>query len=99
MGWAIANACSSKECPRATPTNYLQVIVSSGNKNALSQIEKFMKYVEEKISGLLKDINYANINDIQIRYFNKSGKLNELYKGSELTEENYDNIISKIKSE
>ena len=58
-----------------------------------------MKYVEQKISGLLKDINYANINDIQIRYFNKSGKLNELYKGSELTEENYDNIISKIKSE
>ena len=51
------------------------------------------------MSGLLKNINYANINDIQVRYYNKSGKLNELYKGNELTEENYDNIISQIKNE
>ena len=99
MGWAIANACSSKEGQKATPTNYLQILVSSGNKDALTQIEKFFKYVEEKMSGLLKNINYANINDIQVRYYNKSGKLNELYKGNELTEENYDNIISQIKNE
>ena len=52
MGWAIANACSSKECQRATPTNYLQILVSSGNQEAITQIKKFMQYVEQKVSGL-----------------------------------------------
>ena len=98
MGWAIANACSSKECQRATPTNYLQILVSSGNQEALTQIKKFMKYVEQKVSGLLKDVNYANIKNIQIRYYNDSGKLNELYQGNDLTEDKYENIISQIKN-
>ena len=98
MGWAIANACSSKECQRATHTNYLQILVSSGNQEALTQIKKFMQYVEQKVSGLLKDVNYANIKNIQIRYYNESGKLNELYQGNDLTEDKYENIISQIKN-
>ena len=98
MGWAITNACSSKECQRATPTNYLQILVSSGNQEAITQIKKFMQYVEQKVSGLLKDVNYANIKNIQIRYYNNSGKINELYQGNDLTEDKYENIISQIKN-
>ena len=98
MGWAIANACSSKECQRATPTNYLQILVSSGNQEAITQIKKFMQYVEQKVSGLLDDVNYANIKNIQIRYYNNSGKINELYQGNDLTEDKYENIISQIKN-
>ena len=98
MGWAIANACSSKECQRATPTNYLQILVSSGNQEAITQIKKFMQYVDQKVSGLLKDVNYANIKNIQIRYYNNSGKINELYQGNDLTEDKYENIISQIKN-
>ena len=98
MGWAIANACSSKECQRATPTNYLQILVSSGNQEAITQIKKFMQYVEQRVSGLLKDVNYANIKNIQIRYYNNSGKINELYQGNDLTEDKYENIISQIKN-
>lgn len=98
MGWAIANACSSKECQRATPTNYLQILVSSGNQEAITQIKKFMQYVEQKVSGLLKDVKYANIKNIQIRYYNNSGKINELYQGNDLTEDKYENIISQIKN-
>ena len=98
MGWAIANACSSKECQRATPTNYLQILVSSGNQEAITQIKKFLQYVEQKVSGLLKDVNYANIKNIQIRYYNNSGKINELYQGNDLTEDKYENIISQIKN-
>ena len=98
MGWAIANACSSKECQRATPTNYLQILVSSGNQEAITQIKKFMQYVEQKVSGLLKDVKYANIRNIQIRYYNNSGKINELYQGNDLTEDKYENIISQIKN-
>ena len=98
MGWAIANACSSKECQRATPTNYLQILVSSTNQEAITQIKNFLKYVDQKVSGIFKDINYANINNIQIRYFNNSGKMNVLYKDKDLTEDKYEKIISQIKN-
>ena len=57
-----------------------------------------MQYVEQKVSGLLKDVNYANIENIQIRYYNNSGKINELYQGNDLTEDKYENIISQIKN-
>ena len=97
MGWAIANACSNKGCERSTPTNYLEILVSSANQNAIAQIEKFMKYVEENISGLFKNVRYVNIKDIQIRYFDKAGKMNEVYKGEDLNEDKYENIISKIR--
>ena len=97
MGWAIANACSNKGCERSTPTNYLEILVSSTNQNAIAQIEKFMKYVEENISGLFKNVRYVNIKNIQIRHFDKAGKMNEVYKGEDLNEDKYENIISKIR--
>ena len=98
MGWAIASACSSKGCQRATPSKYLQVLVSSTNKEGITQIENFMKYVEQRISDLFKVVNYANIKNVQIRYFNSSGKMSELYKGDDLTEDKYENILSKLKN-
>ena len=59
MGWTKANNCSSKEWKdRFLIIIYLQILVSSVNQEALTQIKKFMKYIEQKFSDLLKDVNY-----------------------------------------
>ena len=97
MGWAIEEACGSKECSRATPTNYLEILLPSGNKEANIQIDKFIEYLDQIAKKTSRNVRYANITNIQIRYFNRSGKMKTLYKGSDLNEDEYDNIISKIK--
>ena len=97
MGWAIASAFSSKGCSRATPTNYLEIFVSSGNKEAITQIEKFLKYLDQNVGGIFRNVRYANIKNIQIRYFNRAGKMNILYVGNELSEDKFENIKSQIR--
>ena len=98
MGWAIKEACSPKQCDRVTPSNYLEVIVSSANKYAITQVEKFLQYIEKNFNGVSKGVKHANINDIRVRYYNPSGKLNELYQGTDLNEENYSSIVSQIRN-
>ena len=96
MGWAIANACSNKGCERSTPTNYLEIYVSSSNKNAITQIGNFVQYIEKNSNGLKKDVKFININDIRIRYYDNTGKMKEIYQGNDLSEDKYENIISQI---
>ena len=99
MGWALNQACGPKECDRATPSNYLEVIVSSANKYAIAQVEKFLKYIEKNFNGVQKGVKHANINNIRIRYYNPSGKMDELYQGTDLDEDKYSSIVSQIKNE
>ena len=96
MGWAIANACGLNDHPKAIPTNYLEIYVSSSNKNAFTQIENFVQYIEKNSNGLKKDVKFININDIRIRYYDNTGKMKEIYQGNDLSEDKYENIITQI---
>ena len=96
MGWAINSACGSKQCQSATITNYLEVIVSSSNTQANAQIEQFMQYIDQNIKGINKSVRNADIDNIRIRYYDKTGKINEIYKGNDLSEDKYGNIIAQI---
>ena len=98
MGWVIADAFCPSERQRANPNNYLEILVSSRDKESIAEIEKFMQYARENAPDILKGIKYANIKGINIRYIDKSGKLNEIYTGNSLNEEMYSDIISKIKN-
>ena len=77
----------------------LEVIVSSANKNAITQVKKFLQYIEKNFNGVQKGVKHANINDIRVRYYNPSGKMDELYQGTDLNEDKYSSIVSQIKNE
>ena len=96
MGWAINQACGQKQSQSATITNYLEVIVSSSNTQANAQIEQFLQYLEKNIKGINKSVKNADIDNIRIRYYDKTGKINEIYKGNDLNEDKYGNIIAQI---
>ena len=98
MGWVIADAFCPSERQRANPNNCLEIIVSSSDKESIAEIEKFMQYARENAPEIITGIKYANIKGINIRYIDKSGKLNEIYTGNSLNEEMYSDIISKIKN-
>ena len=97
MGWIIGQACGSKKNHRENPINYLEIIVSSENKQAIAQIEKFMKYLDQNVVGLLKGVDYADIDNIHIRYYDLSRRMKEIYQGNDLTEDKYAYIISQVK--
>ena len=98
MGWVIADAFCPKERTRANPNNCLEILVSSSDKESIAEIEKFMQYARENAPEIITGIKYANIKGINMRYTDKSGKLNEIYTGNNLNEEMYSDIISKIKN-
>ena len=99
MGWAINAACGPKEGQRAKITNYLEIIVSSTNAQAITQIKQFMQYIEQNLKEINKNVTYANIDNIRIRYYDKTGKVNEIYRGYDLDEDKYGNIIAQINDE
>ena len=78
------------------PSNYLEILVSSENKDANIQIEKFMKYTEQRFIGLQKGVKYINIDDIRIRYYNIARIMKDIYQGNDLSEDKYEYILSKI---
>ena len=98
MGWVIADAFCPKERARANPNNYLEILVSSRDKESIAEIEKFRGYARENAPDILTGIKYANIKGINIRYTDKTGKMNEIYTGNSLNDEMYSDIISKIKN-
>ena len=97
MGWAIANACGLNKDQKAIPSNYLEILVSSSNKNASTQGQNFIQYVEQNCKGLGKNMKFVNINNIRIRYYDNAGRMKEIYQGDDLTEDKYENIVSQIK--
>ena len=99
MGWAINAACGPKEGQRANITNYLEIIVSSTNAQAITQIKQFMQYIEQNLKEINKNVTYADIDNIRIRYYDKTGKVNEIYRGYDLDEDKYGNIIAQINDE
>ena len=99
MGWAINQACGQKQCQSANITNYLEIIVSSSNTQANEQIQQFMQYLEQNSKGINKAVRNADIDNIRIRYYDKTGKINEIYKGNDLNEDKYGNIMAQINQE
>ena len=99
MGWAINQACGQKQCQSANITNYLEIIVSSSNTQANEQIQQFMQYLEQNSKGINKGVRNADIDNIRIRYYDKTGKINEIYKGNDLNEDKYGNIMAQINQE
>ena len=99
MGWAIDAACGPNESQRATTTNYLEIFVSSSNSKAMNQISQFIQYIEQNMKGLNKNVQFANIDNIRIRYYDNFGRMKEIYKGNDLNEDKYGNIISQINNE
>ena len=99
MGWAINQACGQKQCQSANITNYLEFIVSSSNTQANAQIQQFIQYLEQNSKGINKGVRNANIDNIRIRYYDKTGKINEIYKGNDLNEDKYGNIMAQINQE
>ena len=99
MGWAINQACGQKQCQSANITNYLEIIVSSSNTQANEQIQQFMKYLEQNSKSINKAVRNADIDNIRIRYYDKTGKINEIYKGNDLNEDKYGNIMAQINQE
>ena len=99
MGWAINQACGQKQCQSANITNYLEIIVSSSNTQANAQIQQFIQYLEQNSKGINKGVRNANIDNIRIRYYDKTGKINEIYKGNDLNEDKYGNIMAQINQE
>ena len=98
MGWVVASACS-KDHRANNPINYLEIYVSSDNQESITQIQKFMQYLNNNITGINKEMKYANIKDIIIRFYDGSGSLNHIYQGNDLNEERYDEIITKLNTE
>ena len=99
MGWAINQACGQKQCQSANITNYLEIIVSSSNTQANEQIQQFMQYLEQNSKSINKAVRNADIDNIRIRYYDKTGKINEIYKGNDLNEDKYGNIMAQINQE
>ena len=99
MGWAINQACGQKQCQSANITNYLEIIVSSSNTQANEQIQQFMQYLEQNSKSINKGVRNADIDNIRIRYYDKTGKINEIYKGNDLNEDKYGNIMAQINQE
>ena len=99
MGWAINQACGQKQCQSAKITNYLEIIVSSSNTQANAQIQQFIQYLEQNSKGINKGVRNADIDNIRIRYYDKTGKINEIYKGNDLNEDKYGNIMAQINQE
>ena len=99
MGWAINEACGQKQCQSANITNYLEIIVSSSNTQANAQIQQFIQYLEQNSKGINKGVRNADIDNIRIRYYDKTGKINEIYKGNDLNEDKYGNIMAQINQE
>ena len=99
MGWAINQACGQKQCQSANITNYLEIIVSSSNTQANAQIQQFIQYLEQNSKGINKGVRNADIDNIRIRYYDKTGKINEIYKGNDLNEDKYGNIMAHINQE
>ena len=99
MGWAINQACGQKQCQSANITNYLEIIVSSSNTQANAQIQQFIQYLEQNSKGINKGVRNADIDNIRIRYYDKTGKINEIYKGNDLNEDKYGNIMAQINQE
>ena len=94
MGWAIANACSSKEGQRATPTNYLQILVSSGNKVAIGNSLK--EALENIVSQEATNIDTNTTDDID-GTVQSIIKANKNLKNS-LNSKNWEIIGSDIKA-
>ena len=99
MGWAINQACGQKQCQSANITNYLEIIVSPSNTQANAQIQQFIQYLEQNSKGINKGVRNADIDNIRIRYYDKTGKINEIYKGNDLNEDKYGNIMAQINQE
>ena len=55
-----------------------------------------MQYIDQNIKGINKSVRNADIDNIRIRYYDKTGKINEIYKGNDLSEDKYGNIIAQI---
>jgi hypothetical protein len=51
------------------------------------------------MKGLNKNVQFANIDNIRIRYYDNFGRMKEIYKGNDLNEDKYGNIISQINNE
>jgi len=58
-----------------------------------------MQYIEQNLKEINKNVTYANIDNIRIRYYDKTGKVNEIYRGYDLDEDKYGNIIAQINDE
>ena len=100
MGWYIAGLISGDKagCSRVSGrANYMLINLSSSNNAGIEQAKMLINYLENKEKHFSKFLKYNdNLGDkIQIDFICPSGIYN-LFKGSQILKNDYDNIYNKI---
>ena len=75
----------------------MEIVVNENNNSGISQIEKFIGFVEKNVKNITKGIRYLSVNNIFVNYYNNLGQKKEIFKGNELNENMFEQIVSKIK--
>jgi hypothetical protein len=83
-------------CKTVNYVNHLEVVVNQNNDDGIKQVEKFMNFINKNNVKTTKGIRYLSVNNIVIRYYNNSGQMKEIFKGIELKENNFEDIMKKI---
>jgi len=96
MGWVLVNLFCPNKCGSGGYNNYLEIVVNENNNSGIEKIEKFIDYFNKNGKKIRKGIRYLSVDNIIINYYDNLGQKKEIFRGNELNENMYEEIVNKI---